>query len=261
VSAGHQLSNFRVYLYPKYIVIFFEVDCARAPWIAIAIQQLGRMNHMPNDNGLQQAVIDELNWEPSVTAAQIGVAANAGVVTLTGHVASFAQKHAAESAVRRVRGVKAVAEEIEVRLPYEIKRSDEEIAGAALGRFEWDVSIPRDSIKVTVDKGWVTLTGEVDRHYQKDAASMDVRSLFGVTGVSNQITIRSTVNTSNISDDIVHALGRSWFFDPKRISVSAQGGKVRLTGTVNSWHDRQLAAATAWAAPGATAVENDIAVV
>jgi osmotically-inducible protein OsmY len=214
-----------------------------------------------HDSHLQQAVLAELNWEPSVTAAHIGVAANAGVVTLTGHVESFAQKHAAEAAVRRVKGVKAIAEEIEVRLPYETKRSDEEIAGAAIGRFEWDVSIPRDTIKVTVDNGWVTLTGEVDWHYQKDAASMDVRVLFGVRGVSNQITIKPVVNTSNISHDIVHALRRSWLFDPKAISVSAQGGTVRLTGTVHSWHDRQVAAATAWAAPGAIAVENDIAVI
>lgn len=216
---------------------------------------------MPNDNRLQQAVLEELNWEPSVTAAHIGVTANAGVVTLSGHVESFAQKHAAEAAVRRVKGVKAIAEEIEVRLPYDTKRSDDEIARAAIGRFEWDVSIPRDAIKVSVEQGWITLTGEVDWHYQKDAASMDVRALFGVTGVSDQITIKPTVNASNISDDIMHALGRSWFFDPKTISVSAQGGKVRLTGTVSSWHDRQIAATTAWAAPGATAVENDIAVV
>jgi osmotically-inducible protein OsmY len=229
--------------------------------MAIAIQQLGRINHMPNDNRLQQAVLEELNWEPSVTAAHIGVTANAGVVTLSGHVESFAQKHAAEAAVRRVKGVKAIAEEIEVRLPYDTKRSDDEIARAAIGRFEWDVSIPRDAIKVSVEQGWITLTGEVDWHYQKDAASMDVRALFGVTGVSDQITIKPTVNASNISDDIMHALGRSWFFDPKTISVSAQGGKVRLTGTVSSWHDRQIAATTAWAAPGATAVENDIAVV
>jgi osmotically-inducible protein OsmY len=216
---------------------------------------------MPNDNRLQQAVLEELNWEPSVTAAHIGVTANAGVVTLSGHVESFAQKHAAEAAVRRVKGVKAIAEEIEVRLPYDTKRSDDEIARAAIGRFEWDVSIPRDAIQVSVEQGWITLTGEVDWHYQKDAASMDVRALFGVTGVSDQITIKPTVNASNISDDIMHALGRSWFFDPKTISVSSQGGKVRLTGTVSSWHDRQIAATTAWAAPGATAVENDIAVV
>jgi osmotically-inducible protein OsmY len=222
---------------------------------------MGTEQHMPTDNRLQQTVLEELNWEPSVAAAHIGVTANAGVVTLSGHVESFAQKHAAEAAVRRVKGVKAIAEEIEVRLPYDTKRSDDEIARAAIGRFEWDVSIPRDAIKVSVEQGWITLTGEVDWHYQKDAASMDVRALFGVTGVSDQITIKPTVNASNISDDIMHALGRSWFFDPKTISVSAQGGKVRLTGTVSSWHDRQIAATTAWAAPGATAVENDIAVV
>ena len=164
-------------------------------------------------------MLEELNWEPSVIAAHIGVAANAGVVTLTGHVESFAQKHAAETAVRRVKGVKAVAEEIEVRLPYETKRSDEEIAGAAIGRFEWDVAILRDTIKVTVDRGWVTLTGEVDWHYQKDAASMDVRSLFGVTGVSNQITIKPRVDAANLSDNIMHALHRSWFFDPATMAT------------------------------------------
>src|ERR1700729_3186573 len=168
------------------------------------------MNHMPNDNRLQQAVLDELSWEPSVTAAHIGVAANSGVVTLTGHVESFAQKHAAEAAVRRVKGVKAIAEEIDVRLSSATKRSDEEIAGAAIGRFEWDVSIPRDAVKGTVDQGWVPLKGEVDWNYQKDPTSMGVPCLFGVVGVSNQITIKSTVNTSNISDEIMHALHRSW---------------------------------------------------
>ena len=195
---------------------------------------------MSHDSHLQQAVLDELNWEPSVTAAHIGVAANAGVITLTGHVISFAQKHAAETAVRRVKGVKAVAEEIEVRLPYETKRSDEEIAGAAIGRFGWDVSIPRDAIKVTVDGGWVTLTGEVDWHYQKDAASMDVRSLFGVTGVSNQVTIKPTVDTSNISDDIMHALGRSWFLTPRQFRLAHKAVRFGLPvlsahGTIVSW--------------------------
>jgi len=183
------------------------------------------------------------------------------VVTLTGHVESFAQKHAAETAVRRVKGVKAIAEEIEVKLPYAIKYSDEEIADAAIARFQSDISVPRDAVKVTVDKGWVTLTGEVDWHYQKNAAILDVRPLYGVIGVINQITIKPKVNISTLSDDIVHALHRSWFFDPKTVFVSAQGGKVRLTGTVNSWHDRQLADSTAWAAPGTTVVENDIAVI
>jgi len=216
---------------------------------------------MAHDSLLQQAVLAELNWEPSVTAAHIGVTTHAGVVTLTGHVASFAQKHAAEAAVRRVRGVKAVAEEIEVHLSRETERADDEIAGAATGRFKWDVSIPADAITVTVEKGWVTLTGEVDWHYQRDAASIEVRALFGVRGVSNRVRIKPAVNPANISGEITHALRRSCLPDPRAIAVSAQGGTVRLTGTVHSWHDRQMAGAAAWAAPGAIAVENDIAVI
>jgi osmotically-inducible protein OsmY len=213
---------------------------------------------MSEDGRLQKAVLTELGWEPSVTAAHIGVTANEGVVTLTGHVGSLAEKHAAEVAARRVRGVKAVAEEIEVRLPSDAERADDEIAAAAIECLKWDVSVPHDAVKVTVEKGWITLTGQVDWHYQRDAAAQDVRRLFGAVGVSNQITITSKVDVSNISDNIMHALHRSWFFDPKTITVSAQGGKVWLTGTANSPHDRQLAAATAWTAPGVTAVENNI---
>lgn len=116
-------------------------------------------------------------------------------------------------------------------------------------------------MKVKVEKGWVTLTGQVDWRYQQEAASDDLKWLTGVVGVSNDISIKSRVNAANISDDISRALHRSWFFDPKTVNVTAQGGKVILTGTVNSWHDRQLAGSTAWAAPGATAVENNIAVI
>jgi osmotically-inducible protein OsmY len=215
---------------------------------------------MLNDIQLQQAVLAELKWEPSVTAAHIGVTAKGGVVALTGHVESYVEKHAAETAAGRVKGVKAVAEEIEVRLPFETKRGDEDIAAAALSRLSWDVSIPRDAVKVKVEKGWITLTGEVDWHYQTQAAEQDVRGLFGVVGVSNQTTIKPTVNVSNLSDDITHALHRSVFFDPKEVTVSARGGSITLTGTVHSWHDRQVAASTAWAAPGATAVVNEIAI-
>lgn len=124
-----------------------------------------------------------------------------------------------------------------------------------------DVSVPKDAIKVAVEKGWVTLTGQVDWYFQKEAAELDVRRLFGVVGVSDQIRIRPQVNAANISDDITHALHRSWFFDPKTVWVSAEGGKVRLTGTVHSPHDRQVAGSTAWAAPGVTEVENAITVV
>jgi osmotically-inducible protein OsmY len=216
---------------------------------------------MSDDHHLQQAVLAELNWEPSVDAAHIGVAANAGVVTLTGHVESYAEKHNVEMAVLRVKGVKAVAMEIDVKLPMDVKRGDDEIAAAAIDRLGWDVSVPRDAVKVNVEQGWVTLTGEVDWHYQKLAAEQDVHRLHGVVGLSNQITIKPRVNTENLSDDIMHALHRSWFFDPQTINVSANGGKVRLSGTAPSLHDRQVAAATAWTAAGVTDVENDIAVV
>jgi osmotically-inducible protein OsmY len=215
---------------------------------------------MSNDNQLQQAVLAELKWEPSVTAAHIGVTANAGVVTLTGHVGSFAEKHAAEAAARRVKGVKAVAEEIEIRLPFETKRGDEEIAAAAASRLAWDVSVPSDAVKVKVEKGRITLTGQVDWQYQRQAAEQDVRGLFGIVGASNQITIKPKVNVSNISDDIMHALHRSWFF-AKTINVSAEGGKVRLSGTAHSWHERQVAELTAWAAPGVIDVENAIMII
>lgn len=214
---------------------------------------------MFNDNELQHAVQDELSWEPSVSAAHIGVTAKAGVVTLSGHVRNFASKYAAERATRRVKGVMAVAEEIEVHLPSDVKRSDDEIAAAAIERLAWNVSIPRDAVKVKVEKGRVTLTGDVHSFYQKEAAQQDVRRLFGVIGVSNQIAIKARPDAITISDDIAQALHRSWF-DPKMIKVSAQGGKVRLTGTVHSPYERRLAANTAWAAPGATSVENDISV-
>jgi osmotically-inducible protein OsmY len=123
------------------------------------------------------------------------------------------------------------------------------------------VSVPRDSVKVKVEKGWVTLTGEVEWNYQKEAAEDDVRALFGVVGVSRRITIKPRVNTENLGDTITHALHRSWFFDPKTIIVTADGGKIRLNGTVRSWHEKHVAAVTAWAASGATGVENNLAIV
>lgn len=215
---------------------------------------------MSLDNDLKQSVLDELGWEPSVQAANIGVTARDGVITLMGHVDAFTQKHAAERAAWRVKGVKGVAEEIEVRLPVHISRDDGEIAAAAINRLDWDVSIPADTIKVKVQDGWVTLTGAVDWHYQKDAAEQDVRSLYGVVGVSNHVRINPQVIASNVSESILHALHRTWF-DPKTIKVTAKGGQIKLSGTVHTWHDRTVAAATAWAAPGATSVENNIAIV
>jgi osmotically-inducible protein OsmY len=216
---------------------------------------------MNTDHKLKTDVLAELAWEPSVNADHIGVTAEDGVVTLTGHVNTYWQKHAAETAAGRVRGLKALAEEIEIRLPLHSKRADEEIAAAALSRLSWESSIPSDAIKVKVEEGYVTLTGQVDWHYQLELVARMIRTLSGVTGVSNELSIKVGPNTATISTDILHALHRhSWFFTQDNIEVSAEGGKVRLTGTVDSWSDRQTAAATAWAAPGTTSVENDLRV-
>ena len=216
---------------------------------------------MSQDDHLQRAVLAELEREPGVTAAHIGVTANAGIVTLTGHVKGFVDKYRVADAAARVRDVRAVANELEVRLSPDDKRTDEDIAKAAIGRLAWNASIPWDSIKVTVEKGWLTLSGQVEWYYQKDAAEQDLRHLHGVVGLSNEIAIRPKVNVENVSNDIVHALNRSWFFDPDTIKVTARGGKVRLTGTARSPHERKVAAATAWAEPGVIDVENDIALV
>jgi len=165
---------------------------------------------MTDDRDLQINVLAELSWEPKVTAAHIGVTARNGVVTLTGHVETYIEKSAAEAAAGRVKGVKAVAEELEVRIPSGVRRSDDDIAAAALKRLEWNSAVPADALKVKVEKGWVTLTGHVEWRYQLEAATQDVQWLLGVSGVSNNIEIKPRINAANISDDIARALHRSW---------------------------------------------------
>lgn len=213
---------------------------------------------MCKDVLLQTAVLDELAWEPSIIAGHIGVTADNGVITLSGHVDSYVQKQSAERAARRVKGVKAVVEEIDVRLPFDMKHSDDEIARAAIARIAWDGSVPKNAVKVQVEKGWITLTGEVEWHFQKDAAETDVRGLSGIINVANLVSIKSPVNAANINDSILHALHRSRF-DPK-ITVGSKGGKVNLSGTVHNWFDRDMAETTAWSAPGVTEVDNNIMV-
>ncbi len=216
---------------------------------------------MSNDDRLQHKVLAELSWDPSIDAAHIGVAAENGVVTLSGHVGSYAQKRAAEEAARRVKGVEALADEIEVRLSIDAKRDDDQIAAAALERLSWDPTVPRHAVQVTVDAGFVTLAGQVEWHYQREAAEEDIRSLAGVVAVTNDIKITPKVNCQNISDDIMHALHRSWFFDPSTIKVSGDDGHIRLIGTVHTPHERKVAAETAWAAPGVVDVKNELRVI
>jgi osmotically-inducible protein OsmY len=213
---------------------------------------------MSTDKQLQQTALDHLKWLPNVNAADIGVTAKDGIVTLTGTVETYAEKRAAEQAVLQVKGVKGVAEEIEVKLPFNTTYGDAEIAEAAANRLAWDVWLPKDAVKVVVSKGWVTLTGDVEWHYQHDAAADAICTLRGVTGVSNQIGIKPKANVRDIKSSIDFALHRSRWFQPETVAVRAVGGKVTLTGDVETADERSLAATTAWAAPGVTSVTNDI---
>jgi osmotically-inducible protein OsmY len=213
---------------------------------------------MTTDAQLQQDVLAELAWEPTVEAAHIGVAARDGIVTLSGHVSSYAQKLAAERAARRVKGVQGIAEEIEVELPALDQRSDEDIALSILNVLRWHSSIPLDSVNVKVEKGYVTLTGELDWQYQKDLAGEDVHHIRGVRGVTNAITIKPRVKPQDIEARIKAALHRNAQIEAENIHVVASGGTVTLTGNVKSWYERSVAETAAWSAPGVTRVLDQI---
>jgi len=190
---------------------------------------------MKTDAKLQQDVMKELQWEPTIKAAEIGVAVKDGVVTLSGYVDNYVKKSAAERAATRVFGVRAVAENIQARLPGSLKRSDEDLAGAVANVLEWNVLVPHDRVKVKVQEGLVTLSGEVDWGYQKFAAEEAVRYLMGVVWFSNQITVKPLVKPQNIKDKIVSAFQRNALLDSRRITVETRGGCVILSGSVRSW--------------------------
>jgi osmotically-inducible protein OsmY len=216
---------------------------------------------MKTDTELQQDVMDELKWEPSIKAAEIGVGVKDGVVTLSGYVDTFGEKLIAERAVVRVFGVKAVAGELKVRLPSSVQRPDEDIARAAAHALEWNVWIcyMADRIKVEVENGWITLSGNVDWWYQKDAAEDTVRNLIGVRGLSNNIAINTTtVKGQAVKDKIESAFQRNAILDARRIKVETRAGKVILSGSVRSWAEREQVERAACAAPGVSEIESHI---
>jgi osmotically-inducible protein OsmY len=211
-----------------------------------------------NDKNLRTAILDELEWEPSINAEHIGVAVDDGVATLSGHVHSYAEKMAAETAVRRVKGVRGIAEKIEIRYPGDKKTADDQIAKRALDVMEWASTIPKSGVQVKVQHGVVTLTGVVDWFYQKEDAENAVRKLSGVMAVINDIKIKQRPQPADIKLKIEQALKRNAEVEADSIRVAVNNGRVTLEGKVKAWYERDLAERTAWSAPGVTAVEDRI---
>jgi osmotically-inducible protein OsmY len=210
---------------------------------------------------LQKDVQDELRWEPMLNAAEIGVTAKDGIVTLSGTVDTYSKKLAAERAAKRVIGVKAVAMEIEVKLGISNVRNDAEIAKAALDALKWSTTVPDDRIKLKVENGWLYLEGELDWQFQKDAARTCVEDLFGVRGVSNNITLKPRVNVNVIKENIKKALERNADVEAGKIKIETFNNRVTLKGTVHTWAERDEAEKAAWSAPGVIAVEDELSVI
>jgi len=216
---------------------------------------------MKTDTELQREVIAELNWDPAINAADIGVEVKDGVVTLAGHVASYAEKWDAERAAQRVFGVKALAVEMDVKLAGFSKRSDADIAQAAENVLQWVTYLPTNAVKVMVENGWITLTGEVDWAYQRESAAREVRHLMGVTGVSDDISLKPKASSAAVKNDIEAALKRRAATDANNISVEVEDDHVTLSGTVHSFSEKELAKLSAWAAPGIRKVVDKMTVI
>ncbi len=212
------------------------------------------------DEQIQRDVLAEFQWDSRVQPNEIGVSVKNGIVTLSGHVDSYYKKWAAEQAALRVRGVVAVANELEIKLPSSSERTDEEIAAAAVRTIESDTLLGAKNLQITVDKGWITVRGDVEWNFQKEDAERVLRRLWGVKGVTNLITVKSRPTPMELEDKIEKALLRTAQLDAKRISVDVQGSKIILKGTVRSWAEREEAERATWLAPGVTQVDNRIQV-
>lgn len=215
---------------------------------------------MKTDAELQKDVLEELKWEPAVNAAQIGVEVRGGIVTLAGHVASYAEKWDAERAAQRVSGVMALTVEIEVRLPGLSERTDVDIARSAENVLSWTAQLPKDRIKVMVEAGWITLSGEVDWEYQRQAAAVAVRNLMGVKGVRDSIVVKPKLSFSTIKADIEAAFKRRTTAKSNQITVEVHGTDVTLSGSVHTWAERELARHSAWGTPGVGKVVDNITI-
>jgi len=213
------------------------------------------------DGELLDQVEDALDWEPSVDVSDVDVSVDGGVVTMRGDVGSYAQKRTAERVVLGVYGVRGVANDLNVRLPGALERSDTDIAQAAVNTLTWNTQVPSDRVTVAVSDGWVTLRGTVDWQYQKDAAERGVRNLTGVRGITNDMTVGPRVQPGDVQAKIEAALRRNAEIDARRINVSVADGRITLSGNVHSSAERDEARRAAWAAPGVTAVEDHMAVV
>ncbi|TCD01832.1 BON domain-containing protein [Pedobacter psychroterrae] len=213
---------------------------------------------MKNNETLQKNVQDAIKWEPLLHAAEIGVIANDGIVTLTGIVDSYAKKSEAEDAAKKVAGVKAVVERIEVKYLGSIHKEDEEIAREVLNALKWNWQVPGEKITVKVEDGWITLTGTINWNYQKDAAKNAVKNLLGVKGVTNNITIESEIHDAVEKKQIESAIDRNWSINAQDIQVKVSGNRVTLTGTVNSIYQKDEAQRMAWNAPGVWFVDNEL---
>lgn len=215
---------------------------------------------MKSDRDLQHDIMEDLRWDPSIDASKIGVAASNGVVTLTGGVPNYFQKQSAERIAKRVAGVRAIANDIEVQLPSAIEKTDGGIAATALNSLKWNASVPDEHLKVSVSKGWCTLEGNVEWNYQREAAEKAVEELIGVKGVTNRILVSPHIKSKEVKSEIKAAFHRYAELESRNIEVEASDSAVTLRGNVRSWAERKEAENAAWMAPGVTQVKNEIVV-